>query len=62
LDVAPVDILHGLSRSFLNEWPEAILDPKLKEEALDMNFFWVNETGKLAKLTGGLRVQPTVSI
>lgn len=62
LDVAPVDMFYALSKNLIEDWPEAIMDPKLKNEAHDMDFFWVNETGKNGKLTGGLTIQPTVSI
>lgn len=60
LDVAPVDLLHGLSKDFSKDLDENVLSPELKSQALDMQFHWVNETGKMAKLTGGINLQPTV--
>jgi hypothetical protein len=55
-------MFYALSKNLIEDWPEAIMDPKLKKEAHDMEFFWVNESGKNGKLTGGLTLQPTVSI
>jgi hypothetical protein len=40
--------------------PDDFLSPSVKKQALDIQFHWVNETGDVAKMTEGLRVQPTV--
>jgi len=60
LDVGPVDMLHGLSKSFYKGWDDKFIDPKLKEQAIDFTFHWVNEKGTPAKLTGGITLLPTV--
>ena len=60
LDIAPVDMFNGISKQNLQDWPAEIIDPRLKEEALDIKIHWVNQTGKPAKLTAGLTLQPTV--
>jgi hypothetical protein len=59
LDVAPIDLLHAMSKKFV-----ATLEPFYPEglaaQALDIEFHWVNETGKTARLTGGVSLVPTV--
>lgn len=62
LDVAPVDLLYGMSKHLVHDFADGFMPPNLKEQALDMDFHWVNQTGKTARLTGGLRVQPTVRL
>ncbi|KAI1614303.1 class I glutamine amidotransferase-like protein [Exophiala viscosa] len=59
LDVAPVDLLYGMSKLLVNDFGDSFLPPNLKAQALDMDFHWVNQTGKTARLTGGASVQPT---
>lgn len=61
--MAPIDILHGLSKDFIEPFPDDGLPSGLKEQALDLEFFWVSEKGPQAnsKLTAGLRAAPTVS-
>jgi hypothetical protein len=59
--VAPVDIFNSISTNFVNSFPEGMLPDQLRGQALDMEFHWVNETGKLATLTAGGIIQPTVS-
>ncbi|ETI25113.1 hypothetical protein G647_04485 [Cladophialophora carrionii CBS 160.54] len=58
LDVAPIDLLHSMSKKFV-----AALEPfypgDIAAQALDIEFHWVNETGKTAKLTGGISLVPT---
>ena len=38
-----------------------MLTHEMRGEALDVDFHWVNESGKPAKLTAGATIQPTVS-
>lgn len=36
------------------------MSDKMRGEALDVEFHWVNESGELAELTGGMSLKPTV--
>jgi hypothetical protein len=56
LDVAPIDLLHGISKKFVNAIP---LPEELKAKALDINFHWVTETGAAAKLTSNITMEAT---
>ena len=58
LDVAPMDLLHGISKSFVEMLP---LPDELKAKAPEINFHWVTETGQPAKLTSNITMQATVS-
>lgn len=58
LDVAPVDLLNGLSQKMINFLP--LPDP-MKAKALNAEFHWVNQDGEEAKLTAGINLKPTVS-
>jgi hypothetical protein len=57
LDVAPIDLLHGISKKFVNAIP---LSEELKAKALDINFHWVTENGTAAKLTSNITMEATV--
>jgi hypothetical protein len=57
LDVAPIDLLHGISKKFVNAIP---LSEELKAKALDINFHWVTESGTAAKLTSNITMEATV--
>jgi hypothetical protein len=57
LDVAPIDLLHGISKKFVDAYP---LSEELKAKALDINFHWVTETGAAAKLTSNITMEATV--
>lgn len=57
LDVAPVDLLHGMSKAFINTLP---IPSVFKEQGLDVEIHWVNEHGDLARLTSGITLQATV--
>ena len=61
LDVAPTDIFNGLSKHFVDNFPGQMLTKEMRDQALDVEFFWVNESGKPAMLTAGATIQPTVS-
>ena len=61
LDVGAIDLLNGMTTKFVKSVPDNYLSADLKAQALEIDFHWVNETGKTAKLTSGLSVQPTVS-
>jgi hypothetical protein len=59
LDVAPIDLLHGISKKFVNAYP---LPEELKAKALDINFHWVTETGTAAKLTSNITMEATACL
>ncbi|KAK5460803.1 hypothetical protein LTS15_002866 [Exophiala xenobiotica] len=59
LDVAPIDLLYGMSKDFVEPFKDDILIPELKAQALEFEFHWVNQFGKASRLTGGLQIQPT---
>ncbi|ETN41053.1 uncharacterized protein HMPREF1541_02987 [Cyphellophora europaea CBS 101466] len=61
LDVATLDIFAGLSKDFTNNFPSELVSDQWKKEALDVEFHWVNETGKDATLTAGITLKPTDS-
>lgn len=61
LDVAPIDVFSGISEEFVKNFPDALVTDKMKQEALNVEFHWVNESGQTARLTAGAPVQPTVS-
>ena len=50
-----------MSKEFTQDFPPQLLNDKLRAEALDVEFHWINETGKEALLTGGAVIKPTVS-
>lgn len=62
LDVAPVDIFHGLSKNFIDPLPDALVGQEHKAQAMDFQFHWVSEAGpsEHAKLTSGISLKPTV--
>lgn len=57
LDVAPVDLLHGISTRFIHNLP---LSDELKAKAPVVNFHWITETGRPALLTSNMKVEATV--
>ncbi|GAW11011.1 hypothetical protein ANO14919_003500 [Xylariales sp. No.14919] len=62
-DVAPIDMLHGLSRHFISTFPDELGPPGFKDGAIDLEFLWITESGETspADLTSGLRILPTHS-
>ncbi|KAK4198585.1 class I glutamine amidotransferase-like protein [Triangularia verruculosa] len=64
LDVAPMDLFHGLTPKFLQPLPDGFVAPHLKQQAIDMEFHWVTETGKVPStnnVTVGATIVPTDS-
>ena len=59
LDVAPIDLLHGISTNFIKDLP---LSDNLKAKAPEVNFHWVTETGSSAKLTANMTLSATVHV
>ena len=62
LDLAPIDLLNGMSKTVIADFPSELVSDEIKAQGLDLEFHWVNESGKLASLTSGLNIQPTVRL
>lgn len=65
LDVAPIDVIHGIYTKFIEDWPEQVLPSALKKESLDMQFIWVSEHGAAngpMRLTSNMNIVATASI
>lgn len=60
LDLAPIDLLNGMDKTGIKGFPSELVSDEIKAHGLDMEFHWVNESGKTASLTSGLNIQPTV--
>jgi hypothetical protein len=56
-DVAPIDLLHGISTRFINDLP---LPAEVKAKAPEMNFHWITENGEPGKLTSNIQIVATV--
>ncbi len=61
LDVAPIDLLNGLTSEFVKDWPHELMSASLQAQSVDIKFHWVTETGKSARLTSGMSITATVS-
>ncbi|KAK8050138.1 hypothetical protein PG994_011868 [Apiospora phragmitis] len=62
LDVAPIDLLNGMTKAVLDNVPAEFSPADFKTKALDIGFHWVSETGqRTSRLTSGLSVVPTDS-
>ncbi|CRK25056.1 Isonitrile hydratase like protein [Verticillium longisporum] len=59
LDVAPIDLIHGMSKHFIDSMPDGFMPPELKAQALDMEFHWVSETDGPCRLTSSISMNPT---
>lgn len=59
LDVAPIDMMHGLSKKFLDTFPPGMLPAATAAQALDLEFHWVSETNDPIRLTSGIKMLPT---
>ena len=57
LDVAPIDLIHGISTKFINNLP---FSDELKAKAPDVNFHWITETGEPGKLSSNIKIPATV--
>lgn len=62
LGIAPVGMLHGLSKDFVESFLDELLAPSLKAQAVDFKFHWVSEAGEAAhsRLSGGMSILPMV--
>jgi hypothetical protein len=58
--LAPIDLLNGMTRVFVAALHTEVVPDEIKAKAFDIEFHWVNETGKTANPTGGLNIEPTV--
>ncbi|KAM4057556.1 DJ-1/PfpI family protein [Hirsutella rhossiliensis] len=63
LDVGPVDLIHGISKPFVDLLPDSLISPEQKAQALDTQFHWVSETGKTqpSRLTSNMSLAATDS-
>ncbi|KJZ76282.1 hypothetical protein HIM_04364 [Hirsutella minnesotensis 3608] len=63
LDVGPIDILHGISHSFIDHLHETVVSAEMKAQALDLEFHWVSEAGKTcpSRLTSNMSLNVTDS-
>lgn len=50
-----------MSKEFLHNFPPHLLTDRMRNEALDIEFHWVNETGTVAICSAGAKIEPTVS-
>jgi hypothetical protein len=58
LDVAPIDLLHGISKN-VDILP---ITDGLKAKAPEINIHWITEEGKPSKLSSNITIQATVHI
>ncbi|KAK2592699.1 hypothetical protein QQS21_009600 [Conoideocrella luteorostrata] len=63
LDVAPIDLFHGMSKAFTDQLIDEFITPAMRSQALDMECIWVSEVGPTDqnRLTSGLNITPTHS-
>nr|POE62930.1 isonitrile hydratase [Quercus suber] len=59
LDVAPIDLLHGLSKDFLRRL--TFLPEHLRSQGLDIEFHWITEKGDDGDLTANIKIKATES-
>jgi hypothetical protein len=57
LDIAPIDLLHGISKKFVEYIP---IPEEIKAKAQDINFHWITEKGAPGKLTSNMTITATV--
>lgn len=58
LDVAPVDLLHSLSKDFLKRLP--YVPAHLADQGIDIEFHWVTEHGDDGDATANIKIKATV--
>lgn len=58
LDVAPIDLLHGISKN-VDILP---ITDELKAKAPEINIHWITEEGEPSKLSSNITIQATVHI
>ncbi|KAK4503348.1 hypothetical protein PRZ48_004263 [Zasmidium cellare] len=58
LDIAPFHIMGGLSDR-AEDLPDDAWPRAMKDQAMDIECHWVNESGKPAQLTAGMSLNPT---
>ncbi|KAK8088493.1 hypothetical protein PG997_003454 [Apiospora hydei] len=60
LDVAPIDLLNGMTKSLMDNVSPEFLPDGVKYKAIDIEFHWVSETGQgTSRLTSGMSIVPT---
>ena len=57
LGVAPIDMLHGFGKKFIQILP---LPDELKAKAIDIEMHWITEDGGPTKLSSNITLQATV--
>lgn len=61
LDVAPIDLLNGMTKSLIDNVTPDFLPASVEIKALDIGFHWVSESGQgTNRLTSGMSIIPTV--
>jgi hypothetical protein len=61
LDVVPIDLLHSMSKKWIEDLQTMVPVPDaMRAQALDIEFHWVNETGETGRLTSNVTVKITV--
>lgn len=62
LDVGPIDLIHGISKPFVDILPDTLLSAEVKAQALDTEFHWVSEAGETrpSRLTSNMSLAATV--
>lgn len=61
--MAPIDILNGMTPQWIDLFPDELISPELKKQAIDFRFHWVSEKGSdggSSRLTSGVKIQATV--
>ncbi|KAJ4118873.1 hypothetical protein NW768_010611 [Fusarium equiseti] len=63
LDVAPIDLIHGLSKNFWKKDMGEFVPAEWEAQTFDMEFHWVSKNGPTSpsKLTSGINIVPTNS-
>ncbi|KAH8657882.1 class I glutamine amidotransferase-like protein [Xylariales sp. PMI_506] len=63
LDVAPIDLLHGLTKHFTDAMPDEMFPSGVKAMTRDFVFHWVSEKGPStpSRLTAGMNIISTDS-
>ncbi|KAK6376366.1 hypothetical protein LTS17_006961 [Exophiala oligosperma] len=48
-----------MDKALAATFPDELMPPRIKAQALDIETHWVNQSGKTARLSGGIFLQPT---
>jgi hypothetical protein len=50
-----------MSKEMVDMLPPTVTTDRMRKEALEVDYIWVNERGEQAELSAGLQLKPTVS-